>query len=56
MPDRIIAEVDFVDSARRPVYDGDHGQYVIEDGKKVYGVWFVPPEETADTPLVLEPE
>jgi hypothetical protein len=37
----------------RPVFEDDGRQYIIgDDGKRVYGVWFVPRE--FDTPIVVE--
>ena len=54
MKDPIIGYCDFLDGWRRPVYLAEDGrQYVIDgDGQKVYGVWFIPPDDTAPTVIV----
>jgi hypothetical protein len=59
MPDPIsepICRTLFTDGVWRPVYEspGDR-QYVIDDdGQRLYGVWYVPPD--ADPPLIVEQE
>jgi hypothetical protein len=40
-----ITSIDFTDGTRRPVYVDALGQYVLDDGEQVYGVWFIPREE-----------
>jgi hypothetical protein len=38
---------DFVDDTRRAVFEDDVGQFVLDDdGKRLYGVWLVPKEES----------
>ncbi len=38
-----IAYVEFADGAMRPVFQDDHGQYVLAgDGEPINGVWFAP--------------
>jgi hypothetical protein len=53
MPDPIVAYVEFVGGAMRPVYEEPSGrQYVYDnDGERVYGVWFIP-REKCDRPTV----
>jgi hypothetical protein len=35
-----------VDCSRQPVYEDERGQYVVnDDGQRVPGVWYIPPEE-----------
>jgi hypothetical protein len=51
-----IASVRFVDGVTRPVYEESGRQYVYdEEGERVYGVWFLSPEE-GDEPVIVEPE
>ena len=47
MTNRILGEVDFVDSSRRLVYEEPNGrQYVLDDlGEPVHGVWILPLDE-----------
>jgi hypothetical protein len=41
-----IAYVEFADGAMRPVFQDDHGQYVLaDDGEPVYGIWHMPRQE-----------
>jgi hypothetical protein len=52
-----IGERLFLDGVTRPVFEDQDGQYVLGDyGEVVYGVWLVPSEQEADTPLVLSGE
>jgi hypothetical protein len=55
MPNPIIAFVLFTDGAKRPVYQEPSGkQYVIDDeGEKVHGVWYLPPEERIGPDFVV---
>jgi hypothetical protein len=55
MTDPIIAYVLFTDGAKRPVYQEPGGkQYVIDDeGEKVHGVWYLPPEERIGPDFVI---
>lgn len=37
----------------RPVYEDERGQFVIdEDGCRIRGVWYIPPEECA-LPIIV---
>jgi hypothetical protein len=41
-----IAYVEIADGAMRPVFQDDHGQYVLaDDGEPIYSDWFVPRQE-----------
>ncbi|HKB40021.1 MAG TPA: hypothetical protein VKD72_26530, partial [Gemmataceae bacterium] len=52
-PPRLVAHVEFTDGQRRPVWEDERGQYVVdEDGTKVRGVWLILPDE-ADSPIVV---
>ena len=56
--DRVVAHVEFLGGAMRPVYEQPDGrQYVHDDdGEQVFGVWFIPREEPeADAPAIVEP-
>ena len=53
--DPIVAYVLFTDGAKRPVYQEASGrQYVFDEGEKVYGVWYLPPEERLGPDLVVD--
>ena len=46
-PDPIIAYREFIDGSMRPVFDDGKRQYVINDDcDRVYGVFFIPRDET----------
>lgn len=45
----MIGTLNFTDGIERPVYEDDQGQYVLDEGERVYGVWLL-----ADEPLVVE--
>jgi hypothetical protein len=41
------------DGTRRPIYDDGVSQWVEdENGKRVYGMWYIPREE-CDAPIVI---
>jgi hypothetical protein len=44
----------FTDGVTRPVYEDDRGQFIEEDGERVDGVWLVPEEDQADTPITVD--
>jgi hypothetical protein len=44
MRDRIIGGCLFVDGALRLVYQGDRGQFIIEDGERIDGLLLMPEE------------
>lgn len=51
---RFLGCTAFVDGQTRPVYENTHGQYVHDnDGELIYGLWFIPRDEGADTPLIV---
>jgi hypothetical protein len=54
--DPIIAHVLFTDGARRAVYlEASGKQYVLDDeGEKVHGVWYLPPEERIGPDAVVD--
>jgi hypothetical protein len=56
MPDPVIAQVDFVDGIRRPVFEQlDGRQYVLSDeGERLFGVWFIPPDGGIDLPVIVD--
>jgi hypothetical protein len=46
-----IAHVEFTDGIQRPVYEDERGQFVLDDeGIRVGGVWYIPPEECSKCP------
>jgi hypothetical protein len=47
-----LATVPFTDGTLRPVYADALGQYILDDGESVYGVWWLPVE--ADDPVIVE--
>jgi hypothetical protein len=52
--DEHVASTEFLGGAMRPVFQTPEGrQYVVDDdGKRVYGVWFI--LEDADRPVVVD--
>ena len=55
MTDPIVAYVFFTDGAKRPVYQEPSGrQYVFDEDEKVYGVWYLPPEERLGPDLIVD--
>ena len=58
MPNALIGNIEFSDGACRFVYEDAHGQYLMGDeGKPMYGVWYVPREGLeamfGDQPIIL---
>jgi hypothetical protein len=53
LPAGPIAEIRFTDGSMRPVFEDAHGQYVLDDGEPVYGVWVIP-QEQYDAPVIVE--
>jgi hypothetical protein len=55
MTDPIIAYRLFTDGTTRPIYEDWHGkQYVVDDdGRHVYGVWFIPESEDIEPPILV---
>jgi hypothetical protein len=56
MLDPVIAHVGFVDGVSRAVFEQlDGRQYVLDDdGDRVCGVWFIPPDGDIDLPAVVD--
>jgi hypothetical protein len=55
MSSQIIGHRDFVDDARRPIYEDAQGQYVVNDeGERVYGFYLLPEEECCDPPVIVD--
>src|SRR5262249_2889956 len=48
-----IAEIQLTDGTVRPVFEDGRGQYVLDDGEPVYGVWVIP-QEHCDAPVIVE--
>lgn len=44
---------EFTDDVMRPVFEDARGQYLLDEGEEVYGVWFIPREQ-ADLPDIME--
>jgi hypothetical protein len=45
----IVAYRQFVDGSMRPIYDDGKRQWVVNDDRDhVYGVWYIPREETLE--------
>jgi hypothetical protein len=44
----------FVDGVNRPAHEGERGQFIEEDGERIDGVWPVPEEDQAATPVIVE--
>jgi hypothetical protein len=53
MSERVIGYRLFTDGLTRPVYEDERGQFVVEDGERIDGVWLVPEDDGADTPLIV---
>jgi hypothetical protein len=53
MSERVIGHRLFTDGLTWPVYDDERGQFIVEDGERIDGVWLVPEDDGADTPLIL---
>jgi hypothetical protein len=37
-----------------PVHEDERGQFIEEDGERLDGVWPLPDEDQADTPVIVE--
>jgi hypothetical protein len=53
MTPRVIGRLLFTDGLTRPVYEDERGQSVVEDGERIDGVWLVPEDDRANTPLIV---
>jgi hypothetical protein len=54
MSDQAIGQRRFVDGTDQSVYLDEWGQYVLDDGERVYGVWLLPEEDACDLPLIVD--
>jgi hypothetical protein len=55
MNDPIIAYVDLVDGTSRRVFEQlDGRQYVVEEGKRMCGVWYIPPDGGTNLPVIVD--
>lgn len=54
--DPIVAYIWFTHRVQRAVYQQPDGrQYVLDDeGEKIYGVWYIPPEERTGPDIIVE--
>jgi hypothetical protein len=50
--DLVVGRRLFTNGSRRDVCLDADGQYVIDDGVKVYGVWLTPEDDEADRPII----
>jgi hypothetical protein len=54
MSERVIGQRRFTDGVTRSVYEDECGQYIVQDGERIDGVWLPSKGEEADTPLIRE--
>jgi hypothetical protein len=54
MTPMVIGHRLFTDGVARPVYEDERGQFIEENGERVDGVWLVPEEDLADTPIIVD--
>ncbi len=49
-----VARIQFADGPLRPVFEADGRQFVVaDDGERVYGVWYIPPDDRP-VPLIVD--
>jgi hypothetical protein len=49
-----VAFIRFAHGPLRPVFEADGRQFVVDDdGDRIYGVWYIPPEGAA-VPIIVE--
>lgn len=54
--DPVVAYCVMVDGTKTPVFEDAVGQYILDDGEPLRGVWFIPPgDDGADVPIVVGP-
>ncbi len=53
MDEPILGYAQFIDGVRRPVYEDGDRQFVIVDGKKVYGLFVVREKDRCDKPIIV---
>jgi hypothetical protein len=51
---RPIGQRLFTDGVPPPIYEDERGQFIEEEGERIDGVWLVPEEDQADTPVIVE--
>jgi hypothetical protein len=54
MSERIIGRRLFTDGITRPIFEDERGQFIEEGGEWVDGVWLLPEEDQADTPVIVQ--
>jgi hypothetical protein len=54
MPVRDDAQGAATDGVTRPAYEDERGQFIEEGRERVDGVWPVPEEGQADTPVIVD--
>ena len=45
MSERVSGYRLFTDGLTRPVYEDERGQFIVEDGERIDGVWLVPEDD-----------
>jgi hypothetical protein len=45
MSERVIGYRLSTDGLTRPVYEDERGQFIVEDGERIDGVWLVPEDD-----------
>jgi hypothetical protein len=53
MTPKVIGRRLFTDGVTHPVYEDERGQFIVVDGERFDGVWIVPEEYQADTPVIV---
>ena len=54
MTPNVIGHRLFTDGVPRPVYEDERGQFIVEDGERIDGLWLVPEEDQADPPVIVQ--
>jgi hypothetical protein len=54
MTARTIGHRLFTDGVPRPIYEEERGQFIVEDGERIDGLWLVPEEDQADPPVIVQ--
>ena len=51
-----VANIECADGKCRPVFQMPSGrQFVLgDDGKRVFGVWYIPQDDLADEPVIVD--
>ena len=50
---RFVGRRLFTDGLARRVYEDERGQFILEDGERIDGVWLVSEDDGADTLLIV---